>query len=156
MVSYWRDASGLMIVNHQGCIRITACCDLPPETLHSLVIADVTPFKSPISPDFLHYLEAMKAVENANIPDAKSALSKLCPHYLPPWPFEFMQRCVRASTATTVEYVSSPSLICSLSGPAAKQERILLLAVRPDLSQWSPEWRRFRGVTSPCIHLGAE
>lgn len=47
--------------------------DLPPETLHSLVIADVTPFKSPISPDFLHYLEAMKAVENANVPDAKSA-----------------------------------------------------------------------------------
>src|ERR1700756_1590690 len=26
MVSYWRDASGLMIVNHQGCIRITAFC----------------------------------------------------------------------------------------------------------------------------------
>ena len=26
MVSYWRDASGLMIVNHLGCIRITACC----------------------------------------------------------------------------------------------------------------------------------
>jgi hypothetical protein len=47
--------------------------ELPSGTLHSLVIADVTPFNFPISPDFRRYLEAMKAVEAANIPDAKSA-----------------------------------------------------------------------------------
>lgn len=66
--------------------------DLPSGTLHSLVIADVTPFKFPISHDFRHYLQAMKAVEDANVPDAKSAQKLLAErdivrtetHSLPP------------------------------------------------------------------------
>jgi hypothetical protein len=47
--------------------------DLPSGTLHSLVIADVTPFRFPVSSEFHHYLEAMKSVQDANVPDAKSA-----------------------------------------------------------------------------------
>lgn len=50
---------------------------LPANTLSSLVIADVTPFKFSISTEFQQYLDAMKAVESADVPDSKTAMRLL-------------------------------------------------------------------------------
>lgn len=51
--------------------------DLPKDTLSSLVIADVSPFRFSISSEFQQYLEAMKAVEDARVPDLKTAMRLL-------------------------------------------------------------------------------
>lgn len=50
---------------------------LPGNTLSSLIIADVSPFKFSISKEFQQYLDAMKAIDNARVPDSKTAMKIL-------------------------------------------------------------------------------
>jgi len=47
--------------------------DLPQNTLSSLVIADITPEKGALSSEFVHYTNAMKAIEDARVKDSKAA-----------------------------------------------------------------------------------
>jgi hypothetical protein len=50
---------------------------LPSFQLSSLVLVDVTPLKFAISPQFEHYAESMKVVENSQVKDMKSAMKIL-------------------------------------------------------------------------------
>ena len=47
--------------------------DLPQNTLSSLIIADITPAKVALSSEFVHYTNAMKAIEDARVKDSKAA-----------------------------------------------------------------------------------
>ncbi len=47
--------------------------DLPPNTLSSLIIVDVTPAKVSLSREFVHYANAMKSIDDAGVKDTKAA-----------------------------------------------------------------------------------
>lgn len=53
---------------------------LPPHTLSSLIVADIAPFKFSLHSEFKHYLKAMKAVDEADVHDAKTAQQILAEH----------------------------------------------------------------------------
>ncbi|KAF8339653.1 Alpha/Beta hydrolase protein [Cantharellus anzutake] len=47
--------------------------DLPPNTLSSLIVVDVTPKKVALSSEFSHYAKAMKAIDDVEVRDSKAA-----------------------------------------------------------------------------------